>query len=663
MSHFSRADQVPGAAQAQRGIGAAGFLAALSVAFCSFAAQITLFLLVRRNKKLRPVYGSSDSRATELRSLWTDIWKYRNPQDDEDTMKKHNVDVYFMLRYLKTIGRIFEPIFLIAMPVLLVLNYVGGKGQDVTHPDSSHAQTTDTVIGLDTLAFGNIRASETSRYAAHVIMAVFVVVHFCRVVFEELREYAIYRQEFLGKNLVFVLISPWPSSLGSTVEMMEFFNKLPGGLCNAHVFNRAGDKDTVPYGDSTRNPPSMHSVLLEFHSPLAPPIAANMAFKDKTDDCFPIMAVSEDDVINGNICTGAWARQGIRSTVVNLTLAAMIVLWAVPVASTAALGQIDTLIRTQPWLSFVNRHETLHRFLAAVAAITPGLALSLLLHILPVILIWLAQLGGAKLQSQRAELVQKLYFVFLFIQMVMVVSLASFFTSSVPQYLRNLEELQSVGAILALFTQNLPSAANYFFSYLILQSLSRSAGNMLQVERLLIFLWYKVRKRGDGPSDNEMDITTLACDMPVLTTLACIGLVYCIIAPLICVFVMLSFTLIWLTQRYSTRCAAARPGAACKPVAHGGILYPIAIHQTFTGIYIMLICLSGLFFGVRDEEGGAPCVAHGMAMIVLIFMVATYQYILHSIYHPRIRGLVVNSLDESCLPVQCHHDSHVRQLE
>ncbi|OAA34400.1 hypothetical protein ISF_10014 [Cordyceps fumosorosea ARSEF 2679] len=663
MSHSPRVDQVPGAAQSQRGIGATGFLAALSVACFSFTAQIALFLFLRKNKTLGSVYGSSQSRATELRSLWADAWRYRKPEDNDDTMKKDNVDVYFMLRYLKTIGRIFEPIFLIAMPVLLVLNYVGGKGQDMTRPDSSRTQATDTVIGLDTLAFGNIRASETSRYAAHVVMSVFVIMHFCRVVFEELREYAIYRQEFLRQNMVFVLISPWPSSLGSTAEMMEFYNRLPGGLCNAHVFDTDGEKGTVPYSDKTEDLPSTHSVLLEFHSPLAPPIAASMALKDKMDDCFPLVVVSEDDVIKRNL-RAAWARQSIRSTVVNLTLSAMIVLWAVPVASTAALGQIDTLIRTQPWLSFVNRHDALHKFLAAVAGITPGLALSLLLHILPVILRWLTQVRGVKLRSHRAELVQKLYFVFLFIQMVMVVSLASFFTSSIPQYLRNLRELQSVGAIFALFAQNLPSAANYFFSYLIMQSLSRSAGNMLQVERLLLFLWHKVRKRADGPIDDEMDITTLACDMPVLTTLACIGLVYCIIAPLICVFVVLSFALIWLTQRYSIRCEAARSGAAGKALAYGGILYPIAIHQTFTGIYIMLICLSGLFFGVRDGDGGAPCVAHGMTMIVLLFMVATYQYILHSIYHPRSRGLLVHSLDESCLTeARCCRDSHVRQSE
>ncbi|RKK18122.1 hypothetical protein BFJ66_g1053 [Fusarium oxysporum f. sp. cepae] len=52
----------------------------------------------------------------------------------------------------------------------------------------------------------------------------------------------------------------------------------------------------------------------------------------------------------------------------------------------------------------------------------------------------------------------------------------------------------------------------------------------------------------------------------------------------------------------------------------GGVLYPRAINQTFTGIYFMELCMAGLFFLVRDEKDNSVCTPHGIIMIIVLIL-------------------------------------------
>lgn len=57
-----------------------------------------------------------------------------------------------------------------------------------------------------------------------------------------------------------------------------------------------------------------------------------------------------------------------------------------------------------------------------------------------------------------------------------------------------------------------------------------------------------------------------------------------------------------------------------------GLFYPTAIRQLFTGIYVMELCLSGLFFLVRDAEDKATCIAQAIIMIVVTGLTALFHY-------------------------------------
>ena len=98
------------------------------------------------------------------------------------------------------------------------------------------------------------------------------------------------------------------------------------------------------------------------------------------------------------------------------------------------------------------------------------------------------------------------------------------------------------------------------------------------------------------------------------------GLVYSVIAPLILGFILLTFCLFWVVIKNNVL-YVVRTGN----VDGGGLFFPSAINQLFTGLYFMEVCLIGLFFLVRDVHGNVACEAQGIIMSVSFVLTIFYQ--------------------------------------
>jgi len=107
--------------------------------------------------------------------------------------------------------------------------------------------------------------------------------------------------------------------------------------------------------------------------------------------------------------------------------------------------------------------------------ILPPLLLSLLLTLVPIIFRLLVKQQGVPTGNARELGVQDWYFGFLFIQVFFVVTLTGGLTTFFATLASN------PGQVTENLAKNLPRAANYFFSYLMLQSLGNSSGALLQV--------------------------------------------------------------------------------------------------------------------------------------------------------------------------------------
>lgn len=112
-------------------------------------------------------------------------------------------------------------------------------------------------------------------------------------------------------------------------------------------------------------------------------------------------------------------------------------------------------------------------------------------------------------------------------------------------------------------------------------------------------------------------------------------------APLIVLFVIATFSLFWFVYRYNTLYVTT------FRFDTGGLLFPKAINQLFTGLYVMELCLIGLFFLVRNEHNQVVCQGQAIVMIVVLLLTIGYQFFLNEAFSPLIRYLPITLEDDA----------------
>jgi calcium permeable stress-gated cation channel len=283
---------------------------------------------------------------------------------------------------------------------------------------------------------------------------------------------------------------------------------------------------------------------------------------------------------------------------------------------TGILSKLSTLSGSTAWLGWIS---ALPRWLLSfIQGTLPAVILVIVLSgPTPIVLRAMTnRTRGATTGSQGERSLQLWYFIFLVFELLIIPTISSGLTSIIRELIRN---TASVPEILAT---NLPTAANYYFSFLVLQTLSISSSSILQTIRLLS---YYVFGRVNTPDSvyNKMSFTwrtRIGSNIPWYTTFAVIGLVYSVIAPLILIFMLLTFGLFYIVIKNNVL-YVIRTG----DVDSGGLWFPSAINQTFTGLYFMEICMIGLFFLVRDTRGKVACEAQGIVMSIVFVLTVSYQ--------------------------------------
>ncbi|KAL2843223.1 hypothetical protein BJX68DRAFT_156882 [Aspergillus pseudodeflectus] len=382
--------------------------------------------------------------------------------------------------------------------------------------------------------------------------------------------------------------------------------------------------------------PLMNSAFIQFNHQVAAHMACQAVSHHVPKQMAPrTVEISPDDVIWDNMSIKWWERY-LRTFGIIAIVVGMVIGWAFPVAFTGLLSQLSYLEDAFTWLSWISKLP--EWFISAVQGILPPLFLAILMAILPLLLRFLCRAQGLHTGMEIELTVQNYYFAFLFVQLFLVVAISS----SITTILQNITDVTSWPDLLA---QNIPLSSNYFFSYMILQALSVSAGALVQIFSLVS--WFILAPILDSTARRKWARTTNLNQMqwgtffPVYTTLASIGLIYSVIAPLILVFNIITFSLFWFVYRYNTLYVTK------FRFDTGGLLFPRAINQLFTGIYVMELCLIGLFFLVRDVQGTVACKGQAIAMIVVMVLTAGFQFLLNEAFGPLIRYLPITLEDEA----------------
>ena len=222
--------------------------------------------------------------------------------------------------------------------------------------------------------------------------------------------------------------------------------------------------------------PLMNSAFIQFNHQIAAHMACQSVSHHTPNQMDPrAIEISPNDVIWDNMHIKWWERYA-RTFGILVLIVALVFGWAIPVGFTAFLNNIDQLAQQYQWLKFLaNIPESVKSILQGIL---PPVLLAILLAVLPLLLRFLARIQGLTSHMAVELMVQHYYFFFLFVQIFLVVTMASAITHILPKLA---EGVQNIPGILA---DNLPKASNYFFSYLLLQALSVSASTLVQIVQL-----------------------------------------------------------------------------------------------------------------------------------------------------------------------------------
>jgi hypothetical protein len=186
--------------------------------------------------------------------------------------------------------------------------------------------------------------------------------------------------------------------------------------------------------------------------------------------------------------------------------------------------------------------------------------------------------------------------------------------------------------------QTLPRAANYFMSYVLVKALTGSSGALLQPVTLLVQIISHLSDttpRQKWQRQAKLSNVEWARLFPPLTNIAVIGITFSVIAPLVLVFVSFAFAVHWVVYRYNVLYVYQ------NDFESGGRFFVAALNQLFTGLYVLELCLVGLFFIATGVDGRLTCIPHGLAMLVVLALTVAYQFSLNRTFGPLLDYLPV----------------------
>lgn len=387
----------------------------------------------------------------------------------------------------------------------------------------------------------------------------------------------------------------------------------------------------------------LNSAFIEFTSQSAAQVALQTLMHHKPLHMAPrYIGLTPAEIVWSNMKLQWWERL-VKFAATTSFVIVLVVFWSIPVAIVGIISQINFLVSKVPFLAFIN--DIPEAILGLITGLLPVVMLAVLMALLPIILRLMARISGLPSLSLIELRVQNSYFLFQVIQVFLVTTMTSAASAVVTKII---DDPASAPGLLA---ESLPAAANFYISFLILQGLSISAGALAQASGVVM---YKLLGMLLDNTPRKMfqrwsSLTGIGWGtvFPVYTNLCVIALTYSIIAPIVLGFATVAFGLLYFAYRYNFLFVYN------IDINTNGMVYPRALYQSLTGVYLGQICLVGLF-GVSK--------APGPAILQLVFLVATilFQLTLSSAVQPLLEFLPKNlqAEEEALLSVENGDDDN-----
>ncbi|KAK4692272.1 calcium permeable stress-gated cation channel, partial [Lecanoromycetidae sp. Uapishka_2] len=254
-------------------------------------------------------------------------------------------------------------------------------------------------------------------------------------------------------------------------------------------------EDLMPKLDDEDRFKKQNSAFIQFDRQMAAHMACSLASHNKAGRMSPrFLEVAPHEIIWPNMNVTSLGRM-IRTCIALVLFVAMLFLWGIPTTILASISQLGNLRTSVTWLAWLRPWPSW--VISLISGPLTSILLALLIQlVVPALLRKLAVLVGAPTRSKREVVTQDFYFTFLFIELVLLTAISSGIVNVIPEIVNHPTNIPTILAT------DLPKSANYFFNYLVVQSLGFSGSVLFQYLRLLyittIWPWFTQTPRQEA---------------------------------------------------------------------------------------------------------------------------------------------------------------------
>jgi calcium permeable stress-gated cation channel len=268
-------------------------------------------------------------------------------------------------------------------------------------------------------------------------------------------------------------------------------------------------------------------------------------------------------------------REGRRNAT-TFVMIFIVLFWSVITAVVSQLTNIDTISQNLPALgNAINSNPSLAGFISGVL---PPLVIAILMSLVPMILRTLSTYSGAPLKTIVERLTLSQYFFFLIFNVLVVVTISGSIVTSISNIIKD------PTSVLDILSKQIPLNSTFFITYLLVLGLSGPTAELVQLSQFFLRP-IMVMILGNTPRTlydiNKPPTYYYSTAMATHGLITVIGLTYCIISPLLNIFVCMYFALYTFTYLYMMQYVYM------QEFETGGLFLYTCSRHMFTGLYIL----------------------------------------------------------------------------
>ncbi|KAF8926693.1 hypothetical protein EDD21DRAFT_391816 [Dissophora ornata] len=630
--------------------------------------------------------------------------------EDNVLVERIGLDAYMFVRFLRMAAILFTGFTLVAIPILIPINVVGGLGS----------------AGLPVMTIGNV--AESWRFWFHLFLTILFSAATIAMLWKEMQEYTRRRHAYLlsekhakTPQSTTILVTTIPKGLNTEEALYNIFNRFPGGVRSiwlnknpTQLINLCAERDQVtlkleaaecdfirsayvakskknaaikeperPVGRTSSIPfvgpkvdlidfytkrlaelnhdieqiqqeassETLNSAFIQFHTQFAAHSAVQTVVYPGPFRMTPMFVeISPLDVIWDHMNLDIISRKGRR--LISLTAAtALVLLWSIPVVFVSGIANIDSLVSLLPFLAFVKNLPI--AVVGIIQGVLPPLFLAILMALLPIILTMMSMFEGHARYSSVTLAVMAKYFFFLIVNVLLLSTISNGFMKTFATVKD--QQFSPIG-VLSIIGDRLPGASTFFVTYALLQGFTGPVMVLLQIGPLVInYVFTKLLAKNPRQIWNvqgRLGSVNFGVLFPPQTLMFAIGLLYSTIAPLILPFVAFYFTMYYWVYRHMFLYVYQ------QPVETGGLAFPVAVQQSYTGLFIFELTMFAIFL-LKEANPNIDAVPHVVLMLILIIVTGFSLSNLNEAFDPLVTYLPVALFSED---LQVAKDGSVIEL-